>query len=51
MRLWTTIPDEWQELVKKAMEIEGFTKVSRYIEHLIRQDLKRKKLIGGNNHE
>ena len=37
-----------EELIRKAMQIEGWNTVSAYIRDLIREDLKRKGLIGAN---
>ena len=48
MKLGTDVPDEWEELIKKAMEIEGWKKVSPYIRELIKNDLKSKGLLGTN---
>jgi len=46
MRLWTEVPDEWEDLVDKAKKIEGWNSISAYIRELIKNDLKAKGLLG-----
>ena len=49
MRVWVTIPGKWDELVKQAMEMEGWEKETDYIRELIKNDLKAKGLLGVQN--
>ena len=46
MKVWSEVPESWSELIKRAMRIEGWDTVSAYIRDLIREDLKRKGLLG-----
>jgi hypothetical protein len=39
----------WEELIRKAMRIEGWDTISAYIRDLIREDLKRKGLLGAKS--
>lgn len=40
------MPDAWEKLLERACAQEGFEKISEYVRHLIRKDLKAKGLIG-----
>ncbi len=44
--MWTEVPAEWEELIERAMKIEGWVRKSQYFRELIREDLKRKGLLG-----
>jgi hypothetical protein len=46
MRVWVTIPGRWDELIKQAMEMEGWEKETDYIRELIKKDLVAKGLLG-----
>ena len=46
MKVWGEVPESRSELIKKAMKIEGWDTISAYIRDLIREDLKRKGLLG-----
>ncbi len=46
MKVCSDVPEMWEEPIKRAMRIEGWDTVSAYIRDLIREDLKRKGLIG-----
>ncbi len=46
MKVCSDVPEMWEDPIKKAMKIEGWDTISAYIRDLIREDLKRKGLIG-----
>ncbi|WP_290596664.1 MULTISPECIES: hypothetical protein [unclassified Archaeoglobus] len=46
MKVCSDVPEMWDGLIKRAMKIEGWDTVSAYIRELIREDLKRKGLLG-----
>jgi hypothetical protein len=46
LKVWTEVPAEWEELIERAMKIEGWVRKSQYFRELIREDLKRKRLLG-----
>jgi hypothetical protein len=46
MKVCSDVPEMWGGLIKRAMKIEGWDTVSAYIRELIREDLKRKGLLG-----
>lgn len=46
MKLWTDVPNSWEELIEKAMKIEGWEKRSDYLKELIKKDLVSKGLLG-----
>jgi metal-responsive CopG/Arc/MetJ family transcriptional regulator len=48
MKMWTEIPDHWEDLVDKAKKIEGWKKRSQYFRELIKKDLASKGLLGKN---
>jgi hypothetical protein len=49
MKVCSDVPEMWEELIRKAMRIEGWDTVSAYIQDLVREDLKRKSLLGVRN--
>ncbi len=49
MKICSDVPDMWDRLIRKAMQIEGWDTVSAYVRDLIREDLKRKGLLGVNS--
>ena len=49
MKVWGEVPESWRDLIRKAMQIEGWDTISAYIRDLIREDLKRKDLIGAKS--
>jgi Arc/MetJ-type ribon-helix-helix transcriptional regulator len=51
LKVWGEVPDSWDEKIRKAMRIEGWDTVSAYVRDLIREDLKRKGLLGVRNGE
>ena len=46
MKVCSDVPEMWEEPIKRAMRIEGWDTVSAYVRDLIREDLKRKGLLG-----
>lgn len=48
MRLWTEVPEIWEDKIEKALEIEGWERPAQYIRELIKNDLKSKGLLGRN---
>ena len=46
MKVWTEVPAEWERLIERAMKMEGWVRKSQYFRELIREDLKRKGLLG-----
>ncbi len=46
MKVCSDVPEGWKPLIEKAMKIEGWVTISAYIRELIREDLKRKGLLG-----
>ena len=46
MKVWGEVPKSWDNLIRKAMKIEGWDTISAYIRDLIREDLKRKGMLG-----
>jgi hypothetical protein len=46
MKVWVEIPSIWDELIKKAMVLEGWEKRTDYIRELIKKDLVSKGLLG-----
>ena len=51
MKVCSDAPEMWEGLIKKAMKIEGWDTISAYIRDLIREDLKRKGMLGVRNGE
>ncbi len=49
MKLGVDVPDEWEEMIEKAMRMEGWKKFSPYIRELIKKDLVSKGLLGVRN--
>ena len=41
----------WDKMIRKAMKLEGWDTLSAYVRDLIREDLKRKGLLGVRNGE
>ena len=48
MKVCSDVPDGWREKIKKAMEIEGWERISHYVKELIKKDLVSKGLLGKN---
>ena len=51
MKVWGEVPDSWEERIRKAMKMEGWDTLSAYVRDLIREDLKKKGLLGVRNRE
>ena len=51
MKVSSDVPEMWEEPIKKAMRMEGWDTISAYIRDLIREDLKRKGLLGVKKEE
>ncbi len=51
MKVWGEVPDSWEERIRKAMKMEGWDTLSAYVRDLIREDLKKKGLLGVRNGE
>jgi Arc/MetJ family transcription regulator len=50
MRLWITFPEEWKTTTVEAAAMEGYRNdLNKYIRQLVREDLKRKSLLGVRN--
>ncbi|WP_290596379.1 MULTISPECIES: hypothetical protein [unclassified Archaeoglobus] len=50
MRLWITFPEEWETTTVEAAAMEGYRNdLNKYIRQLVREDLKRKSLLGVRN--
>ncbi len=49
MKVCSDVPEMWDGLIRKAMKIEGWDTISAYIRDLIREDLKRKGLLGAKS--
>jgi hypothetical protein len=49
LKVWGEVPDSWGEKIRKSMRIEGWDTISAYIRDLIREDLKRKGLLGAKS--
>ena len=48
MKVWVEVPNIWEELIEKAMRMEGWEKRTDYIRELIKKDLVSKGLLGQN---
>ncbi len=48
-RVFSTVPDGWEDLIEEAKKIEGWKEVSDYIRELIKKDLVSKGLLGVRN--
>lgn len=47
MRLWITFPEDWKIAMNEAAAMEGYRNdLNEYIRQLVREDLKRKGLLG-----
>ena len=46
MKVSSDVPEMWDGPIRRAMRMEGWDTVSAYIRDLIRNDLKRKGLLG-----
>ncbi len=51
MKVYTTIPDEWEEYLEDIRRREGYRKISQFLFDLIRSELKKRGYIGGDNNE
>ncbi len=51
MKVCSDVPEMWDEKIRKAMKMEGWDTVSAYVRDLIREDLKKKGLLGVRNGE
>jgi len=51
LKVWGEVPDSWEERIRKAMKMEGWDTLSAYVRDLIREDLKKKGLLGVRNGE
>ena len=45
-KVWVEVPEFWEEALDRAAKMEGWGKRTDYIRDLIRNDLKRKGLLG-----
>jgi len=46
LKVWVDVPDFWHELMDKAAKMEGWDKRTHYLRELIKNDLRRKGLLG-----
>lgn len=51
MRVWVVVPRSWEDIVDKAMRVEGWEKVSDYLRELIKKDLVSKGFLGVKREE
>ncbi|AEA47884.1 hypothetical protein [Archaeoglobus veneficus] len=51
MRVYTSVPNGWKDLIEDAKEIEGWEETSDYLRELIKKDLVSKGLLGVKNGE
>ncbi len=41
MRIYAEVPDEWRELIEKAVKMGGWRKKSDYLRELVKKELER----------
>lgn len=51
MKIWATVPDEWEKPLIEISQEEGFEKISKLVYEIIRQELKRRGYIGRGKKE